>query len=1266
MKFMHKQQFQIGSASAALLLLVVGTSQAQSSAYFQAVTNLHPVAYWPLQETNPPPAADVEINHGSLGAVANAYYNDSSAVQPGAPGAIFSEPGDSAVSFNDAGDGGFLAVPTTDQRVSVPVGPFTVEAWVRPTDYSNYVAIVSQAGPNPGGPSGSNSRGGWVLSQNYQAYADSNGLRGWSFHVYNNQGAANNSLQGGAEAGVPFNYQLNTWYHLVGVFDGTNCTLYVNGTNETSAGYQIPMSGSYVPDTWDPLCIGCGRGLNANRFGGSIDEVAIYTNALTAAQVLNHYNAGVSASPATPYEDVVENDHPYMYWRMDAPAYTTPDSSTYPVATNYGSLNDVHGLYYPGTLPGMPGPFGPSSYACAINGLDAGIVVGGSPVDPVLNSINRPVTVMLWFKSNPADSRFQILAGHGDIGSHSWRLALDKQGYLRWNAGEGVIYSSEPIYNDGNWHFVVASYMNGGTAATGTNYLYVNGVLDTNSTTTGSNTGDAGNPILGGDPDSVNTGPSGYSQVYAAAEIAQVAVFTNGLSAAQVQTLYSPPQMPPFILSQPTTDRVDPGPPYLYFGVRASGAAPLAYQWYFNTSSNYTGATKLTDGAKYAGSATAQLTVSNLMSGDSGYYFVVVTNDYGTVTSELSSLQVDYAPYYLVWHDEFNGASLDGTKWDYWPPLGPQRLAINTPNAVSFNGSNLVITTYTSSGTNYAAAVSTEGEFRSRYGYWEASIKWSDTNGEWSAFWMESPTIGLNLNDPQTSGSEIDMPEHRLVDGDNGNAYIANQADYNLHLNYLKSAQNFSSGLVDNGLASGFHTYGFLWTPGSYLFSIDGDTVYTFSGSDVSHSCEWIVLDSEISDGWEGTIPAGGFGNQATSGVKLTVDYVRYYAPMTTLFWTGTNSVYLTNSANWVANRTPTASSDLTFSYLSGGNLSPMLGQNLAVDSLVFLNTFGGVSVNGTNTLTLGTRGIDMVAADEDVSINCPVNVGANQTWAVGPNYPGNLLVLNGKLSGSAALTTTSYGSVTLADASAYTGPLTVAGGSLIVNGALAASSVNVTGGTPAGPGEVLSIDGVPLTEVSVTGGTLAGDGVITGPVTVQTGGTLSPGSALGALTISNSLSLAGATVMEINAAAHTGDSIRGLTSVNYGGTLTVDNQAGTPEAGDQFKLFDAASASGNFTTLYLPPLDVGLAWDFDPGSGVLWVVDTTPPTIATVVSGNNLSLSWPADHTGWTLQAQTNSLSTGIGTNWVDVAGSAATNQVEIPIDPTNGAVFYRMIYHP
>jgi len=74
--------------------------------------------------------------------------------------------------------------------------------------------------------------------------------------------------------------------------------------------------------------------------------------------------------------------------------------------------------------------------------------------------------------------------------------------------------------------------------------------------------------------------------------------------------------------------------------------------------------------------------------------------------------------------------------------------------------------------------------------------------------------------------------------------------------------------------------------------------------------------------------------------------------------------------------------------------------------------------------------------------------------------------------------------------------------------------------------------------------------------------------------------------------------------------------------------------------------------------------INTNSPVLTNSVSAGSLTLSWPADHTGWMLQVQTNSLGKGLGTNWVDVPGSTSTNTVSLPIVTANGTVFYRLKY--
>ena len=163
---------------------------------------------------------------------------------------------------------------------------------------------------------------------------------------------------------------------------------------------------------------------------------------------------------------------------------------------------------------------------------------------------------------------------------------------------------------------------------------------------------------------------------------------------------------------------------------------------------------------------------------------------------------------------------------------------------------------------------------------------------------------------------------------------------------------------------------------------MDGSTLswsYANNGVPVSESTEWAILSSEVDDTsttWAGTIPSGGYGNLGASTTRNTVDYVRYYAPTNTLFWTGASSAYWTNSANWIAGKTPWSSANLTFGQLVTNNYATALGANLAVDSLTVLETDSAISINDTNTLTLGAGGIDMIPASADPQINCPLESG--------------------------------------------------------------------------------------------------------------------------------------------------------------------------------------------------------------------------------------------------------------------------------------------------
>lgn len=72
--------------------------------------------------------------------------------------------------------------------------------------------------------------------------------------------------------------------------------------------------------------------------------------------------------------------------------------------------------------------------------------------------------------------------------------------------------------------------------------------------------------------------------------------------------------------------------------------------------------------------------------------------------------------------------------------------------------------------------------------------------------------------------------------------------------------------------------------------------------------------------------------------------------------------------------------------------------------------------------------------------------------------------------------------------------------------------------------------------------------------------------------------------------------------------------------------------------------------------------LNPTPTNLNAQVQNGNLLLSWPSDHVGWQLEAQTNPLTSGLNANWTVVDGSTQTSVWTNAIDPKNPAVFYRL----
>ncbi|HTT26679.1 MAG TPA: glycoside hydrolase family 16 protein [Thermoplasmata archaeon] len=235
--------------------------------------------------------------------------------------------------------------------------------------------------------------------------------------------------------------------------------------------------------------------------------------------------------------------------------------------------------------------------------------------------------------------------------------------------------------------------------------------------------------------------------------------------------------------------------------------------------------------------------------------------------------------YKLVWRDEFDGGTLDASRWS--ASSGARRDALNTPDAVAVANGSLVITTYIQGGVPLTGFLSTEGKFDVTYGYVEARIRLHEAAGTWCAFWINSPTNGTPLNDPGTAGTEIDVLEHRYVD-QYGND-VSDVDAINVNWNGYGADHTFEQRTVTGSpsLQDNWHNYGVLWTPTGYTFYIDGAPVWT-PGADVpvSHRSENLYLTCEVqNNSWAGSVPPGGYGSRDTSANRMEVDWVRVWQP---------------------------------------------------------------------------------------------------------------------------------------------------------------------------------------------------------------------------------------------------------------------------------------------------------------------------------------------------------------------------------------------------
>lgn len=753
-----------------------------------AVLGSQPLVYYRLNEG--PVVPYTATNSGSIGAAGNGFYYPGGKHQ--LPGAIAGDP-DTAAGYTaidtNSDDG---AVPTIVPYNAAlnPNGSFTVEAWLNPAEQGNLGNAQSPLSSQFTDSNGNHV--GWDFYQRAAATQtpDANGP-GFSFRMYN--GTSGSDAQTTVFNITGGNYAVGQWCHLVAVYDATvpSATLYLNGQQVAQS---TSPNGTYVPNTNGAFSIGSYPDGSQNPFIGSMDEVAIYTSALSPGQVLAHYENATNATRTISYPALITSDGAVEYLRLDEPAEN--------VATNLGILGPLVNATYSDTQNGVPGPQSPAYAGFEANNTAAAFNTSNSYVElenPAVLNFNGPITMEAWIQPAASQGYDSYILGHGGNDTFSAETSLRIQGG-EYQVGSQYGSASFPIpagdLGSGQWVHLVGTW-------DGANWnLYRNSVL----VATGA---DSHGPVIVTNANwaigargrwKYETGlvdPGQDTRIFNGA-IDEVAIYGYALSQSQIQAHYFMGRFD--TTNAPPTILVPPSPLTRYLGgtvdfsVTAGGATPLAYQWKKNNS-------------PIAGATNSTLTLTNVQFSDGANYSVTVTNILGSTNSVTATLTVltgygavissDHpAAYYplnetsgTTAYDYYSGA-YNGT-YENGPMLGVPGATENTGTAVTFDGSTQYVLIGNPAGLNITNQIT-----------FEAWIYPTATDGDRDVFgkgYTFSPSAG-----EMTLRIENGVYEAGVWNGNNYNAsYAMPPGDLNTWVYLVGTYDGTQWNLYRNGVLVG-------------------------------------------------------------------------------------------------------------------------------------------------------------------------------------------------------------------------------------------------------------------------------------------------------------------------------------------------------------------------------------------------------------------------------------------------------------------------------
>ncbi|HEY5822678.1 MAG TPA: PKD domain-containing protein [Propionibacteriaceae bacterium] len=533
------------------------TPNVGTSAYVAQVINDGAIDYWRMGNTS----------GGYADYVGNLDLTAGTGTRSNVSGAINGD-SDGSATFDGSGNGTSGASTT----ITAP-DTFTAEAWFNTTTTSGGKILGF-------GDSQLNQ------SSNYDRHVYMDNAGRLLFGVYNN---------GVRTVASPSSYNDGQWHQVVAQLSPAGMVLYVDGIKVGVA--TSVTSGQPFTGRWRVGGDNTGGWTNQPSsyfFAGSIDEVAIYPNALTGAQIRDHYTKSgrtvdIPAAPVDPYGVAVYNDNPALYWRLsDTAGPTVKDISP----------NNQGGQASGGVSFGQASPvIGGADTAAAFNGADGTVASKNVFVNPTTYSEE------LWFKTTTTNGGKLIGFGNrqsGTSSSYDRHVYLESTGQLTFGTYTGQLNTTTTAraYNDGVWHHMVATQSSAGMK------LYLDGQLS------GSNPQTSAEPYngywrVGGDS-------AWCCQPWLNGTIDEVAVYDTALTPAQVFAHYeaSPAAINSVPVASFTTACTEGACTFDATGSTDSDGTIASYAWNFGDTDTGIGATPA-HGYNATGSYTVTLTVTD-------------------------------------------------------------------------------------------------------------------------------------------------------------------------------------------------------------------------------------------------------------------------------------------------------------------------------------------------------------------------------------------------------------------------------------------------------------------------------------------------------------------------------------------------------------------------------------------------------------------------------------------------------------------------------